>query len=379
MSKIAMLYLLSIFTVLKAGMIESEIGINVGLNSTKNEDGNKFKNPTVGLTYQDNKYVVSPRIDVDYTKVKDDYANSLVKVSVNGVYEYENSTYVVPYALAGVGYEYVGGATEGVFESHPFVQGGAGLRVDLEQGFKARIEGKALQILGSSNNEENEFMITAGLSMPLSRFIQKPVKRVVQRPRPRPRPIVIVRPRPIPQPRIIVEPQPVIQPQPQPVRVINNNMNECPIKISAPDLDRDGIPNSIDQCPATPCNFTVDSYGCPIKTMLKINFASGSAEIRPSSQFEVNKFAQFLLKNRGSMVKITGHTDSKGSSSKNLTLSHRRANSIVQALRQRGISPARLEAFGRGEDEPLTSNKTVEGRATNRRIEAELFYPKGRR
>ncbi|HHD75864.1 MAG TPA: OmpA family protein [Campylobacterales bacterium] len=359
MSKVVSIYLFSILSVLHANNIESELGINIGLNSTKNEDGNKFKNPSIGMTYQDNKYVVAPRVDVDYTKVNNDYADGLLKASINGVYEYENSTYTTPYAVAGVGYEYVQGATEGVFESHPFVQGGAGVRVDLEQGFKARVEGKVLQVLGSSNDEGNEFMLTAGVSMPLS--TKKKVSPVVPRPTRVVRPVVV-------QPRI----------EPNRVSVIYSNNNECSIKIAAPDLDRDGIPDTIDQCPATPCNFTVDNYGCPVKTTLKIHFATGSAEIKPASRFHVERFAKFLLQNKGSIVKITGHTDSVGSAASNLTLSRQRANAVMNALIQLGVSASRLQAFGKGESMPIASNKTVDGRALNRRIEAELFYPKGR-
>ena len=162
------------------------------------------------------------------------------------------------------------------------------------------------------------------------------------------------------------------------VSIVHSNNNECPIKISAPDFDRDGVANSMDQCPATPCSFTVDTYGCPIKTRLKINFASGSSEIRSESRLQVSRFAEFLLKNKGSMVKVKGHTDSQGSASKNLTLSNQRANSVVQALVAQGVSSARLEAFGEGETMPLATNKTATGRAVNRRIEAELFYAKGR-
>lgn len=351
-----------ILTMLPANNIESELGINIGLNSTKNKDGNEFKNPTVGIMYQDNKYVVSPRVDIDYTKVNNDRANGLVKASLNGVYEYENSTYTTPYALAGVGYEHVIGGTPDVFESHPFVQGGAGVKIDLDQGFKARVEGKVLQIIGG-NDENNEFMLTAGVSMPIG--VEKEVKKVV------PRPII---PRPVAPRPIIVRPAPVQSS----VSVIQSDNNECPIKIAAPDLDRDGIPDSLDQCPATPCSFTVDRYGCPVKTRLKIHFASGSAEIKPDSRYRVNQFAQFLLANRGSVVTITGHTDSKGTAASNMALSERRANSVLQALIANGVSPARLQAFGKGESMPLASNKTAEGRSINRRIEAELFYPKGR-
>ncbi len=93
----------------------------------------------------------------------------------------------------------------------------------------------------------------------------------------------------------------------------------------------------------------------------------------------MHRFSQFLLQNKGSRIRITGHTDSKGSARHNKGLSHRRANAVVYALTTLGVSESRLEAIGRGENQPVASNNTAFGRANNRRIEAELFYPKGRR
>jgi len=357
MRKIVILSLAVITTLLNANRIESEIGINIGLNSTKNEDGNKFQNPRVGVTYQNNKYVVMPRVDLEYVKVKDDYATALLKGSVNAVYEYENSTYVIPYVLGGLGYEYVSSPTDGVFESHPFVQGGAGIRVDLKDGMKARVEGKLLKILGSSG-EGNEGILTVGVSFPLS--YEK--SRVVRRP-------VTVRAKPRPLP-VIVKPT---------TKVFYVNNNECSIKIDAPDLDRDGVEDRLDQCPATPCDFSVDGYGCPVKTTLKVNFTTASDQINQNSMVKVNRFANFLLSHKGSLVKIVGHTDSVGAAEKNMNLSYRRANSIVRALIQRGVSASRLEADGRGESMPIASNNTIGGKAMNRRIEAILSYPKARK
>ena len=353
MLKLLMLPFILFLTLLHGQSVEREIGINIGMNSTKNSGGFKFQNPTIGITYQDNKYVVMPRVDLEYVKVKNDYASSLVKGSINAVYEYENPTYTIPYALAGVGYEYVGGATADVFESHPFVQAGVGVRVDLEQGYKARVEGKMLQIVGG-NAEGNEAIITAGVSFPLS-YTQTRRPRVVRR-------------------QVKRLPPKNIKPK---VFYVTNN--ECPLKINAPDLDRDGVEDRFDQCPATPCNFTVDSYGCPIKTRLKINFATNSARIRGFSVHKIDIFSHFLLNNKGSFVQIIGHTDSIGSPMHNLVLSRQRANAVVHALIYRGVSPSRIRAEGRGESMPLAPNSSVGGRALNRRIEAVLTYPKGRR
>ena len=362
MKKITILHLLLLMTFADGRGIESEIGINVGVNSTKNEGKNQFKNPTVGVTYMDNRYVVMPRVDVSYTKVRDDYASSLLKASINAVYEYENPTYTTPYVLGGVGYEYVSGGIKDVFESHPFVQGGAGVRVDLEQGYKARVEGKMLQVLGNSK-EGNEFMLTAGVSIPLN-YQQKKIRR----------PRVVK-----PQPKVIYQ-QPVIikEVSPKP-RVVYIDKNECPLKIDAPDFDRDGVENRFDQCPATPCNFTVDVYGCPVKTTLEVHFATNSARLTPASRTKIQRFAHFLLINRGSFVEIVGHTDSVGSAKHNLVLSEQRANAVVHALLNLGVSSARFHARGEGERMPIASNKSAEGRLMNRRIEAVLTYPKGRR
>ena len=353
------IYLLSL-TWGNAQSMESEIGINIGMNSTNNDDGYKLENPRVGVTYQNNKYVVKPRVDVAYVNIKNDQANALIKGSINGVYEYENDTYTIPYALAGVGYEYVSGATDGVFESHPFVQAGVGVRIDLDEGYKARLEGKMLQILGSKNHEGNEAIVTAGLSFPLG--YTKPVREST--------PIRKV----VPVQRYSV-PAPVVKSVP---KIIYANNNECSIKISLPDLDRDGVEDKVDQCPATPCNFTVDYYGCPIKATLEVHFETNSADIRDYSMSKVQRFADFLIQHPGSLVRIVGHTDSRGTTADNYSLSYRRANVVVNELINLGVSSSRLTAVGKGETMAIASNKTASGRAKNRRIEAELSYPKGR-
>jgi len=351
------LYIVTMLTLLHATIPETEIGINIGVVSTKNSDGSKFENPTFGLTYQNNSYVISPRVDLEYVNLKKEQANSLIKASVNGVYEYENRTNVSPYVLVGIGYEKVNGETKDVIESHAFVQGGAGLRIDIKDGYKARVEGKILQILGGKD-ENNEAILTAGLTVPLNYKKTVVRKRVIK-------PIkVIERIKPI----IIREP-----------KIIYSNNNECSIKISAADFDRDGVEDRLDQCPNTPCNFSVDGYGCPIKATLKIHFTSNSSTIRDYSMGKVEEFADFLLKNRGSMVTIIGHTDSVGSASLNKSLSYRRANSVVESLIAKGISSSRIHAEGKGESMPIASNNTEDGKAKNRRIEAILSYPKRRR
>jgi len=340
--------------------IYNELGISVGATSIKNESSSKFNNMGGSVTYQMSRYVVSPRFDLDYVNISDyDGVNSLVKASVNGVYEVETETKFLPYGLVGIGYENVSSEVKGEFESHLFVQGGAGVAYKLPDGYKARVEGKMLQILGG-DDENNEMIVNVGVSFPINSKPEKK-RRVVRQ---------------VYRPRQAVKPVIIRQQVPVPVYV---NSKECSIKISAPDRDRDGIEDRRDQCPNTPCDFSVDGYGCPVKTTMKINFSTASSMIEFGSIRKVQNFANFLLSHRGSMVKIVGYTDSVGKKAYNLALSKRRAKSVADKLIDFGVSPARISHHGMGESNPVASNKTAWGKAENRRIEAILSYPNSRR
>jgi outer membrane protein OmpA-like peptidoglycan-associated protein len=78
-----------------------------------------------------------------------------------------------------------------------------------------------------------------------------------------------------------------------------------------------------------------------------------------------------LVANPDVQVEISGHTDSIGSEQYNQTLSLQRAQAVRNWLSRRGVAGNRMKTVGKGEDEPVASNNTAEGRAENRRIE---FY-----
>ena len=164
-----------------------------------------------------------------------------------------------------------------------------------------------------------------------------------------------------------------------PLNLFEKDKNECPIKISAPDEDRDGVRDSIDQCPDTPCYFTVDSSGCPLLATLRLHFDVDKYTIHPDSIPKVENFAEFLLKNKGTKVEITGYTDSDGTEAYNMILSENRAKAVVDKLISFGVSPYRLSSKGMGESMPVASNATALGKSLNRRIEAKLIYPKNRK
>jgi outer membrane protein OmpA-like peptidoglycan-associated protein len=156
---------------------------------------------------------------------------------------------------------------------------------------------------------------------------------------------------------------------PQTPQGIKVDSEGCPL-----DSDRDGVVDYKDKCPDTPLSFTVDPQGCPVKKVLAINFKTDSDKIFSSSSPKIKEFADFLKNNKAYHVKIVGHTDSVGKATYNMLLSQRRALATKVALVADGVAASRLTTAGRGELDPVQSNRTKEGRSANRRIEIELSY-----
>ena len=103
-----------------------------------------------------------------------------------------------------------------------------------------------------------------------------------------------------------------------------------------------------------------------------INFLFGSDEITQEGIEILNDVVIVLNKHPEFNVKVEGHTDNVGDEELNLSLSQQRALSVMNYLISQGIDTERLNAIGYGESEPITSNSTPEGRATNRRIEFDV-------
>lgn len=100
-----------------------------------------------------------------------------------------------------------------------------------------------------------------------------------------------------------------------------------------------------------------------------ITFDTDSADLRPTLRSDLNVVARNLQEFPNSTVQVVGHTDSEGDATYNLGLSHRRAGSVADVLQADGVGYDRIRTSGRGEDQPVASNLTPEGRAQNRRVE----------
>lgn len=113
-----------------------------------------------------------------------------------------------------------------------------------------------------------------------------------------------------------------------------------------------------------------ESRGTVITLDGSVLFASGKSELLPIAQEKLDHVAKALADTKpGDSFLIEGHTDSQGPDQANLALSHARAEAVRQFLVGRGVAQDKVRAVGRGEQQPVASNDTPEGRANNRRVE----------
>ena len=103
-----------------------------------------------------------------------------------------------------------------------------------------------------------------------------------------------------------------------------------------------------------------------------VTFAVDSTAISPQMRNVLDDVAQSMIQYPDSLIDVMGHTDSTGSDQYNLDLSRRRAESVANHLASRGVSRARIETTGYGEQYPVADNTTATGRAQNRRVEIRI-------
>jgi OOP family OmpA-OmpF porin len=95
--------------------------------------------------------------------------------------------------------------------------------------------------------------------------------------------------------------------------------------------------------------------------------------IKASGRTQLDSLASQISGLNLEVVIAIGHTDSIGSDAYNQKLSVRRAESIKAYLTSKGVPANRIYTEGKGEKQPVASNKTKDGRAKNRRVEIEVI------
>jgi outer membrane protein OmpA-like peptidoglycan-associated protein len=114
------------------------------------------------------------------------------------------------------------------------------------------------------------------------------------------------------------------------------------------------------------------------ENMLLVHFESDvlfeidSAELNGTSAHALDQAAVVFVEYPKTAIVAQGHTDSTGSHEHNQDLSRRRAWSVMDYLVAQGIDAARITSVGYGEDYPVATNDTADGRRLNRRVDLLL-------
>jgi outer membrane protein OmpA-like peptidoglycan-associated protein len=153
-----------------------------------------------------------------------------------------------------------------------------------------------------------------------------------------------------------------------------------------PDTDGDGIADKDDKCPTVAG--LAEFGGCPkpaldetkkVEVQKKLSFAAkniffetGKDILKKESLRDLDSVVNIMKQYDFLKLNVDGHTDNVGTEKSNVDLSMKRASAVVDYLTKHGIAGDRLTAQGFGPNKPVADNKTVQGRAQNRRVELTI-------
>ncbi len=260
------------------------------------------------------------------------FETDVTRYYLNLVKDFAITDTISVYGLIGVGYQDFTREANDV-EDGGFAQAGLGLKYKITDNFALKAEARdALDW----NNGSNTFLYTLGFAVGFGESRSA-----------------------APAPVLVEE-----QPAPAPTKIVP----------AIGDEDGDGVLDNVDRCPGTPKGVVVDEYGCEkvIRLSLKANFAFDSAKVTPEYEAKIKEVADVMVANPEYRVILEGHTDSTGPEDYNKKLSVKRADAVAATLEKMGVSKNKITTVGFGEEQPIASNATKEGRAENRRVEAKF-------
>lgn len=297
------------------------------------------------------------------------------RVTLDGHYITNPQASFSPYLLLGGGQENTAGFGGASFES-TIANLGAGFLYNFNRNVSLRGE---LRDVYNFDIESTDAVVSLGLL-----FTEGFAETSAPAPAPEPEPAPVeelAAPVPVPAPVVVV-------PVDSDADGVPDNMDKCP---STPagvqvdpngcpvDSDKDGVADYLDKCPDTAVNVVVDGTGCPvvltesISKNININFDSSKAVVKDEYKSEIAEVAKLAQQYPTAFIEIQGHSDSSGNAALNTKLSQARADAVKDVLvREFAVDAARITATGYGSSQPIADNKTVEGRAQNRRVIAVL-------
>ncbi|MEI6207401.1 MAG: OmpA family protein [Desulfuromonadales bacterium] len=227
---------------------------------------------------------------------------------------------------------------------------GAGIKYFLTDAFALRGDIRHIIYADNTTPTYSNLEYTLGALIPFGgvKPVAKPVEPVQE----------AVQPKAAPAEPVVVAEPPVVAPEPP--KVVAE-----PPKIEAP--------KPAPAAASAPKASAAQERFCDKPAILAVEFDTNKADIKPKYKADLEKLAEFLKEFPNAKGEISGHTDNVGGKAFNLKLSQRRADSVKQYMHKNfDIAPDRLTAKGFGFSKPIASNKTKQGRAKNRRIEANF-------
>lgn len=287
----------------------------------------------------------------------------LEALRLDALYYFSNSGKFKPYLAAGAGQAQIDFGFDD-YEEDQFNLGG-GVRYLINESLSARADVRAIH---GEDNSTWDSLVTLGLSLAFGGS---------SKPMPAPAPEPVAESEPAPAAPADSDNDGVIDADDQCPNTLSNasvDASGCPL-----DTDKDGVADYLDQCPDSAAEDRVDSKGCKLKKVrvdeikLHVQFATNSSVVPQSAMSEIEGVANFMKAHADLLVDIEGHTDSMGNDSYNKFLSQRRADAVAKVLVEKfGIEAGRVKAVGYGEEKPVATNDTAEGRQANRRVVAVL-------
>ena len=153
------------------------------------------------------------------------------------------------------------------------------------------------------------------------------------------------------------------------------------------DSDGDGVPDDIDQCPATPWNVVIDERGCPLAPIgvglrmeYRAFFDKDSSELLRKYQDELDKVGMKMQEYKGAILWVEGHNSRTEVDSADLNnpspLAQARADNVKNYLISKfNFAPDRITTIEYGANRPIAPSDTEEGNMLNRRVYALATEP----